>query len=110
MSKIVVADLYQLAMIDGKTSKEHKKLIRKGVKVQEDWVNSTNDNWQDTSKVYEIDKKATEEYYAKSAETNELRTREKELKQAANVDVLKQVVSTAVEGEKASKKTKTKAE
>jgi hypothetical protein len=103
MSKIVVADLYQLAMMDGKPSKDHKKLVRKGVKVQKDWVDKINENWADTSKVYEIDMKATEKYYEESQKANELRDKEKELKQAANVDVLKEVVTAAVSGSRKKK-------
>jgi hypothetical protein len=59
MSKIVVADLYQLAMIDGRPSKEHKKLIRPKVKVQENWVDHTNENWESTARIYVVDEVAT---------------------------------------------------
>lgn len=111
MSKIVVADLYQLLMLDGKPSKDHKKIKRENVKVQASFVEATNKNWQDTALLYVVDEKKTKEYYAKCDETNDLRRREKDLQQAANVNVLKEVVGAAIEGEKSKKvkevKTKT---
>lgn len=111
MSKIVVADLYQLTMLDGKPSKEHKVLIRPKVKVQESWVKATNDNWQDTSKLYVVDEDATIEYEIKSQETNQLRATHSDLQKAASVQVLADAVNTAIEIKtKKSKKTETKTE
>lgn len=106
MSKIVVADLYQLARIDNAFSKEMKKLIRPKAKVQESYVDAINQNWQDTGKIYIVDNKATEEYYIESEITNEKRDALKTAKDAANIDVLKTVVSAAFENKEVSGKKK----
>jgi|WetSurMetagenome_2_1015567.scaffolds.fasta_scaffold65635_2 hypothetical protein len=78
MSKIIVADLYQLAILDGKFSKEHTKLLRKGAKVEESYFKQVNSNSEDSGKLYILDKEATKEYNEKIVNKN--KTKEPETK------------------------------
>lgn len=63
MSKVVIADKYQCPKMDGKYSKEHKKLVRKGAKVTQDYVDRIND--EDNGAFYVVDHEATEANHAK---------------------------------------------
>ena len=65
---MVVAALYKLARIDGKFTKEHKTLERSRCVVSEDYVNTINDNFLSTGKLYIVDEKATNTYWGKNEE------------------------------------------
>jgi hypothetical protein len=65
---MVVAALYKLARIDGKFTKEHKTLERSRCVVSEDYVNTINDNYLSTGKLYIVDEKATNTYWGKNEE------------------------------------------
>lgn len=94
---IVVGTLYQLSMLNGKPLKEHKTVIREKMKVHDNWANDINNNWQDSGRLFEVDKKATEDYYLKSEIDNETRKKIAELKDEKHIEVLTKAIGTAVE-------------
>lgn len=60
MSKIVIATLYQLGRMDGKTfTKEMKVAKRTDVAVERDFADRINEQWENNGKLYEIDEEKT---------------------------------------------------
>jgi len=88
MSRIVVADLYQLGEREGKYTKEFKTIVRAKVKVQEDYAERISENWKDTGKIYIVDEKETEEWNFKMELQAEKRASAKTIKDATNSAVL----------------------
>lgn len=88
MSRIVVADLYQLGEREGKYTKEFKTLDRPKVKVQEDYAERISENWKDTGKIYIVDEDSTVEWNIKMEEQAEKRKAAKTVKDATNSEVL----------------------
>jgi hypothetical protein len=109
MSKIVVADYYQLTRLADGFTQESKILIRKGVKVAESYVEVSNSNWKDNGKLYVIDEEATKENSAQREFEKANRDKAAEV-DALNVEkAIKSIVSKdSVEEKPAPKRRTTK--
>lgn len=103
---IVVADLYQLSRVNGEYSKESKRLLRKGAKIEDDFVeemNRTEERKIDgktkevlvTGKYYEIDKAATEKFYEDQEKNQEKKERDASLRKATSGEALQGLLASA---------------
>jgi hypothetical protein len=99
MSKIVVADLYQMQRVNGKFSHEHKILAHPNQKVMLSYVEEVNANSIDSGKCYVINHEATK--------ANEIERQEKlaalELENEASKISAKDLLGAISKGVKAEK-------
>lgn len=73
MSRIVVADMYQLAKFDGAFDKKNKKLKRSNAKITEDYFEITNSQTEQSGILYVKNDEATKAYYEASQDALEKR-------------------------------------
>ena len=95
--RIVVADQYQLARLNNEFTKEHKTLLRKGMKVTDEWVNQNNDNFKDSGLLFIVDEKATDAYYATGQRQLQVKAEIKEIEAAKAANTLTNVLTEVVE-------------
>lgn len=100
---IVVANKYKLAILDGKFSVEHKKLVRKNMKVSEDYVKTLN-NAKESGVFFEVLEKETAEFYKKLEQKEKHQIESREIKRAADTQILSNALSEVIT--KKTKKTK----
>ena len=104
---IVVADYYQLGKFDGNNfDQDQKRLIRKGMKITEEYFELVNTNWQDQGKFFVKDEEATIKYYEESKKQMEERETRKLKREALANSALAEVL----EDVKPKRKRRTKKE
>ena len=102
----VVADLYQLGRMDGKFDKNMKKLKREDVLISADRLEEVNNNTSDNGKLYVVDQKATDAYYARCEEKKNIISARKELQKSKAGEILSNAVKTLVGSDKPEKEIK----
>ena len=88
---IVVATLYQLSQTAGKFDLKQKTLLRKHVKVNDEYAKHITENFEVTGKIYEIDEKATQEWSENKESVKQSRIDLTEAKKTLNVDAMAEV-------------------
>jgi len=97
MSKHVVATLYKLGQQNGKYTEKFKEVSRTDVVVPEKYALEVNENRLSTGLVYEINAEKTKEFEQNLKDKSERQTRLKELKDAANANLLGAALNEVVE-------------
>jgi hypothetical protein len=105
MSKIVVADLYQMQRVNGKFSHEHKILAHPNQKVMLSYVEEVNANSVDSGKCYVINHEATKANEIERQEKLAALELENEASKISAKDLLG-AISKSVKAEKPEKSVK----
>jgi hypothetical protein len=99
MSKTVVADHYEMIRVNGTYSKENNRLVRKGMKVLQTYVNDTNANTKHNGKNFIVDQEATEKFY----EYQEKKNAERQLKASTQGITAESLINALVGSKEAVK-------
>lgn len=95
MSRLVVANCYQLGRSNGKFDKNQKTLIREAAKVDEEYILDINFEAETSGRLWIIDEKATEENH-KQRELNQQRKAEDAAKRSiSSIDLVNALVNKA---------------
>jgi hypothetical protein len=92
-----VCKLYQLARLNNEFTLAHKQLLRDRVVVSDDYIETINQNYKDSGRYYEVDEKATIDYYELGKSVQEKRQAEKESKAETVVNAVSEALTEVIE-------------
>lgn len=93
MNKVIIADRYQVPLLDGKYQAEHKILKRKGMKVTQEYIDRLND--QNNGVLFILDEEATAKNQEQRDIKNGMRIDKKERRALDGGKVLDAIIDRA---------------